>query len=377
MSQQDSAETPSASSDEGESLWHVHFGGEEIRLLSLDQLDDAFRSGSIDGQTAVWTEGMEGWCQLAEVADLDEDSDDGEDDEPLTVQTERAGDSALEAPVSEDACVSTRITPLLPPGPTAAEPLPFAPVLPPLAALAPLSAEGPFPPQLPNLLEFDGCPDETTSMTATASEEYPPSSIGAAPNGPLRGWLVAAAGLAAIAVVGLLVSRGDASTPEMAPTPTATVSAASTPLAALQPLDPAPEPTGMRAGAETARRAVAGERGQGARPIGELLVEGKAQLAESETETDSSARLAAQEQADEEATDRASARSKRRSRARRAGARKRATARRAKARAKRRRAAAAKRRASARKRRRARPAAAGSASDSDAVRFDPLNESLP
>jgi hypothetical protein len=43
--------------------------------MSVDQLDEAFRLGIITADTAVWTEGMEAWAPLGQVADLESDSE--------------------------------------------------------------------------------------------------------------------------------------------------------------------------------------------------------------------------------------------------------------------------------------------------------------
>jgi len=65
-----------AASDEArttasEDVWFVAVASDDIKQMTVDQLDEAFRLGVISAQTQVWTEGMEAWAPLGEVADLD------------------------------------------------------------------------------------------------------------------------------------------------------------------------------------------------------------------------------------------------------------------------------------------------------------------
>jgi len=61
-----------------EDVWFVAVSSDDIKQMTIDQLDEAFRLGVITAQTAVWTEGMEAWAPLGEVADLDGDDSSGE-----------------------------------------------------------------------------------------------------------------------------------------------------------------------------------------------------------------------------------------------------------------------------------------------------------
>ncbi|HEU4583739.1 MAG TPA: DUF4339 domain-containing protein, partial [Polyangiaceae bacterium] len=74
----DFANYASSAEDRGsasEDVWFVAVSSDDIKQMNVDQLDEAFRLGVITAQTAVWTEGMEAWAPLGEVADLDgEDS---------------------------------------------------------------------------------------------------------------------------------------------------------------------------------------------------------------------------------------------------------------------------------------------------------------
>jgi len=77
----DFANYASSAEDRGsasEDVWFVAVSSDDIKQMTIDQLDEAFRLGVITAQTAVWTEGMEAWAPLGEVADLDGDESSGE-----------------------------------------------------------------------------------------------------------------------------------------------------------------------------------------------------------------------------------------------------------------------------------------------------------
>src|SRR6187399_2689078 len=66
-----------------EEVWFVAVASDDIKQMNVDQLDEAFRLGIITSATAVWTEGMDAWAPLGQVADLDSDGsgDSGSDAE--------------------------------------------------------------------------------------------------------------------------------------------------------------------------------------------------------------------------------------------------------------------------------------------------------
>src|SRR4029079_4203543 len=70
-----SVEDRASASDD---VWFVAVSSDDIKQMTIEQLDEAFRLGVITAQTAVWTEGMEAWAPLGEVADLDGDDSSGE-----------------------------------------------------------------------------------------------------------------------------------------------------------------------------------------------------------------------------------------------------------------------------------------------------------
>ena len=61
-----------------EDQWQVAMGPGDVRTISLDQLDDFYRLGVIDGQTFVWQQGMPGWVQLSTL--IGEEPDDADED---------------------------------------------------------------------------------------------------------------------------------------------------------------------------------------------------------------------------------------------------------------------------------------------------------
>src|SRR6478609_2295976 len=59
---------PIADSDK----WHVQIAPDEVKLLSLEQLDDLYRLSIVDSETQVWQTGMTEWQPLRVIAGLDE-----------------------------------------------------------------------------------------------------------------------------------------------------------------------------------------------------------------------------------------------------------------------------------------------------------------
>ncbi|WP_437877161.1 DUF4339 domain-containing protein [Sorangium sp. So ce513] len=57
--------------DERETLWHVAVAPDDIKVLTLDKLDDLFRLDLIDESTKIWRPGMATWQPLGVVAGLD------------------------------------------------------------------------------------------------------------------------------------------------------------------------------------------------------------------------------------------------------------------------------------------------------------------
>ena len=129
MSQGNDFANYSASVDErsnaSEDVWFVAVASDDIKQMTIDQLDEAFRLGVISAQTAVWTEGMEAWAPLGEVADLDADGAE-EEAEPASPQLTQPSFGASEAPATS----APLYNPFNPPAPAQQSPLysanPFA-----------------------------------------------------------------------------------------------------------------------------------------------------------------------------------------------------------------------------------------------------------
>ena len=56
-----------------EDLWHVRIAPDEVKQLTLEQLDDLFRLEVIEADTLLWQPGMTEWLPLSVVAGLDDD----------------------------------------------------------------------------------------------------------------------------------------------------------------------------------------------------------------------------------------------------------------------------------------------------------------
>jgi hypothetical protein len=60
-------------SAEAEDLWHVRVAPDEVKILTLEQVDDLFRLEVIDEDTQLWQEGMDEWLPLRVIAGLDDE----------------------------------------------------------------------------------------------------------------------------------------------------------------------------------------------------------------------------------------------------------------------------------------------------------------
>ncbi|WP_437486833.1 DUF4339 domain-containing protein [Sorangium sp. So ce1014] len=57
--------------DDRETLWHVAVTPDDIKVLTLEKLDDLFRLDLIDESTKIWRPGMAAWQPLGVVAGID------------------------------------------------------------------------------------------------------------------------------------------------------------------------------------------------------------------------------------------------------------------------------------------------------------------
>jgi hypothetical protein len=56
------------------SVWHVAVSTDDVKVMTLEQLDDAFRLDVIDTSTPVWKAGMSTWSPLGVVAGIEEET---------------------------------------------------------------------------------------------------------------------------------------------------------------------------------------------------------------------------------------------------------------------------------------------------------------
>ncbi|WP_437590952.1 DUF4339 domain-containing protein [Sorangium sp. So ce1000] len=62
---------PVPATDDRESLWHVAIAPDDIKVLTLEKLDDLFRLDVIDETTKIWRPGMAAWQPLGVVAGIE------------------------------------------------------------------------------------------------------------------------------------------------------------------------------------------------------------------------------------------------------------------------------------------------------------------
>lgn len=169
--------------------WHVLMGPGEVKVLSLEQLDDFFRLEVIDENTFVWQEGMQDWAPLSIVAGIDQDQEQDKPTVPLG----------------------------MPPPSPAIAPAPVFSSVPPPTAVAPAAAPAPFPSTTPSLAPLPSPtapppamnPSQAPSLAAPAPSpsthpSLAPAHSGIAPTGATP-WT----SQASLAAPGLPTSLGD------------------------------------------------------------------------------------------------------------------------------------------------------------------------
>jgi hypothetical protein len=65
-------EHPEPATDEPEESFHVLMEDKSVRVLSIEQIDDFYRLGVLEENTLLWQTGMSGWQRLSDLAGLDE-----------------------------------------------------------------------------------------------------------------------------------------------------------------------------------------------------------------------------------------------------------------------------------------------------------------
>ncbi|HEY4158359.1 MAG TPA: hypothetical protein VGM29_09685 [Polyangiaceae bacterium] len=136
-------------------LWHVAFSTEDVRVWSLDQLNDAFRFDVVTAATLVQKHGSQGWQRLGVMAGIEPDGTPADTAAPSPQAVARA---LREAGIAAQGSIPA-------PAPTSYAPPPFAPA-PASFAPAPFSTIA-----------------ETSALTSAPSRR---------PR-PMGGWLLAAA----------------------------------------------------------------------------------------------------------------------------------------------------------------------------------------
>jgi hypothetical protein len=63
-------------------LWHVEVGPNDVRVVTLDQLDEAFQDGLVNESMRVWQEGMPCAVSLGELLGAGDDEETGYGEEP-------------------------------------------------------------------------------------------------------------------------------------------------------------------------------------------------------------------------------------------------------------------------------------------------------
>jgi hypothetical protein len=58
-----------------EDLWHVAVNPEEVKIMTLEKLDDLFRLSIVDAETRVWQPGMDAWVPLGVIAGIESETE--------------------------------------------------------------------------------------------------------------------------------------------------------------------------------------------------------------------------------------------------------------------------------------------------------------
>src|SRR5262249_48638818 len=67
---------PTNGAKPSEEVWHVQLSSGELRVMTLEQLDDAFQNGVVSENTFIYQVGMNDWIKLGDLAGLDGDEGD-------------------------------------------------------------------------------------------------------------------------------------------------------------------------------------------------------------------------------------------------------------------------------------------------------------
>jgi hypothetical protein len=72
---------------ETEELWHVAIDSDDVKVLTLDQLDDLFRLEIVDENVKIWQPGMSEWKTLGEVAGIESEAPESAEPTQVKLQT--------------------------------------------------------------------------------------------------------------------------------------------------------------------------------------------------------------------------------------------------------------------------------------------------
>ena len=180
-----------------EDMWHVEIEPGEVRVVTLEQMDDMYRLDIIQGTTKVWQEGMPRALPLSVVAGIDEGAE-PEEEEIMEIEPEPLDSApviAINPPVSSAPPVSTYPSSGYPPpssavAVSAAPPATRSTITPPPSASVVVSQALPAP-ALPS-------PDfySPQSLRPITMSGAPPQGIGTGTGGRIVMMLAVAAGLA-------------------------------------------------------------------------------------------------------------------------------------------------------------------------------------
>ncbi|HEX5098971.1 MAG TPA: GYF domain-containing protein [Polyangiaceae bacterium] len=162
-------------------LWHVRMSPNEVKQLTLEQLDDLFRLEIIEADTLIWQPGMTEWLPLSVVAGLGD-----EDPEPVNIAVSQPPPNRMAQTQTAWPPVARAAPPSTAPAPpsmrSAPPPLSQRPAPPPLSQRpAPPLASRPAPPPLsqrpaPPPLSQRPVPPSHAPPSSTATSWPPPSA---------------------------------------------------------------------------------------------------------------------------------------------------------------------------------------------------------
>ncbi len=123
---------------EKDERWYVQFDSGDVRLMTLDELDQAFEAGEVHAQTYLIQVGETQWQTLADVAGLDEASED---------ESQAAAPAAPPAPAPVEAAAPAAPAPFSAPAVTRAEsPAAMRPQNPYATSVMPAVSASAYPP---------------------------------------------------------------------------------------------------------------------------------------------------------------------------------------------------------------------------------------